>query len=163
MGNILKMFARDEYQKEVGNVPHVHVLLCISTNGPAYLDRKVHEIIRGSLEDIIWEDEVDQFISEDLLDSWDDYRECRRLMKIILSHTCTQRCIVRTGPGEHDFRCRANDNARLSPDITKHNLVDINVRHSEQALNLLQEIGLCTITDDNYEEPKIHCDELKAL
>lgn len=117
------IFSRDEYQSDVGNLPHMHMMISLNTlemNGEQM--EKVQDLIRASVVDIIRSDEVQNLIDEGILDDYNDVYTIQDLAKGILAHRCSPRCLRRVGCGEgpENFKCRKPNNLKISPDNTQH-------------------------------------------
>ena len=61
----------------------------------------------------------------------------------------------RTGTGDEDVKCRVPDYAKNHPHPTMYWSKKIDTNHSEEAIHLLQEIGLCWF-DDELQETVFH-------
>ncbi len=71
------IFCRDEYQADVGNLPHIHMMIslekCIEINEEQ--TEKFHDLVRASIVDIVRGDEVQGLIDEGLLKDFSDVYE----------------------------------------------------------------------------------------
>lgn len=139
------LFARDEYQAEVGNLPHIHLMLSINWEKLNQSQKdSINDLIRASVCNIVRHDEVDQLIEEGLLESVDDVEDVENDGKIILPHRCNQRCLVRVsdGDGPEAFRCKKQNNLKISSDNTKHTLKPIHTKLTAACMERLRKIGL---------------------
>ena len=89
----------------------------------------------------------------------DDYFETREMARRVLQHSCTERCLRRTGPGENDLRCRVVCSRHDSPDPTRHCMQTINVYHLPAAIKVMAELGLC----EPYDETVVFCHLIPSL
>ena len=125
--DVLSIFIRNEYQKDVGNLSHIHLLLEIKkpiVNGkivitPEHIDF-LTDLVRANIFDIVRTEEIQTYIDEGLYKEVTDYHTTIRKGKKFLPHLCNERCKVRFGPGPNDFRCRKANNAKVTTDNTKH-------------------------------------------
>ena len=62
--------------------------------------KKMQDLIRASVVEIVRTDEVQSLIDEGILDEYDDVYKIQDLAKSILAHRCNPRCLRRVGPGE---------------------------------------------------------------
>lgn len=112
------LFARKEYQQDVGNLSHIHAILKISWEKLSEDEKKfVLELVRASVVDIIRTDELDHFMKEKLIKSYDDVIMIQLDGKRFLSHKCDSRCLVPDKNGV--LRCRKKDDHRMSKDCTR--------------------------------------------
>ena len=141
-GEVLKIFVRDEYQPDVGNLSHLHMLITLRQK---YEDEKgrewIESIIRGTIDDIVGLDEVEGYIEEGLLDSWEDYQSMKDDASRFLKHTCSARCMRRTGVGKDDLVCRVPDPRQMSQDLSNFYEYGFDVVHSEEAILVLERLG----------------------
>ena len=157
------VFVRDEFQDKRGNLPHIHMLISIDFDKvtEAQQDR-IDDLIRADIGSIVRSDEVQHLIDDGILKSNEDWKELNVLSDEILPHRCTPRCQVRIaeGDGPDSFRCRSNNNLRLSPDITCDNLIPLPLKLSVPCIERLIRCGLVDPIDDvnnfNEEEFKAH-------
>ena len=72
--NMKTMFARYEYQKDVGNLSHIHFLAELNWSTMNAEEKKfVKDMIRASVLDIVRTDEMQRFIDDGILDNQKDY------------------------------------------------------------------------------------------
>ena len=67
------IFARDEYQNSVGNLPHIHAL--VGMNREIMTDDQISKVdgfTRGSYGDIVKINDLESLINENTIDSIDD-------------------------------------------------------------------------------------------
>ena len=139
------IFARDEYQKDKGNLPHIHLILSVSMEKLSMAQReKLDSLIRASVCSIRTYDEIEQLIKEGIFTSFDDIHELHKLASKILAHKCDARCQRRIGPGDgpENFRCRKINNLKISPDNTKNTYISIESKISQECMDRLIQIKL---------------------
>ena len=133
------VFARDEYQNDAGNLPHIHMMLSLKTSEMTedQID-KMDELVRASIVDIVRDDEVDRLVAEGILDRRTDIYEMQDLASSILSHHCNPRCLRRVSDrnGKATFLCRKPNNLKLSPDNTKHCYIPMRVKYSDECVSV---------------------------
>ena len=142
--DVLKIFNRDEYQADVGNLCHMHMLVTLPLSYDNAEDKiKIQKLIRGSVDDIVSFDEVDGYIKEGLLDDWEDYELMKEQASKFLKHVHDSRCKMRTGSGDKELKCRRPDPILMSGDITSFYEATLNAFHSKPACDIMERIGLC--------------------
>ena len=139
------IFARDEYQDSVGNLPHIHAL--IGMNRKIMTDEqleKVDELIRGSYGDIIKISDLEDYIEENIIETIYDQHEIEQDAKEILKHTCNDRCLKRVGSTgtDVDFACRKLNNFKVSKDHTRATVIPLGNKRSPHVVEILEKIGL---------------------
>jgi predicted GIY-YIG superfamily endonuclease len=146
LGKVENIWWRHEYQSAKANLSHIHALIRLAdSEGEAViLDR-----IRGMIGDLIRPEEAEQLIAEGVLKDMNDYLETREMARRVLKHSCSERCLKRTGPGENDLRCRAISSRLDSVDPSRHCMQTINVFHSPEAIKVMAELGLCEPYDES--------------
>jgi len=140
LGDVEHIWWRFEFQDAVGNLPHVHALLWLRDGSESFA--VTENRIRGSVVDLLSSDEVDALVAEGLLSCRDEAMAVKDLAKTVLTHVCNSRCKRRVGVEDDELRCRVTDNAKESPNCARYSTREINVRHSEEAYKVLQELGL---------------------
>ena len=74
------IFSRDEYQGDVGNLPHMHMLIAVKHSELSEEQmEKMHDLVRASVGDIIRFDEVNQLIDEGIIDEFSDVYDLQAL------------------------------------------------------------------------------------
>jgi hypothetical protein len=156
LGKVEHIWWRHEYQSAKANLSHIHALIRLADteSEAAILDR-----IRGMIGDLIRSEEAEQFIAEGVLKDMDDYFETKDMARRVLQHSCTERCLKRTGPGETDLRCHSVCSHLDSADPTRHCMQTIHVFHSPAAIKVMAELGLCEpiIHQRVQEKALFHC------
>ncbi len=139
------IFSRDEYQSDVGNLPHMHMMVSVKKTNltQAELD-KFDDLVRASVGDIVRGDEVQDLVDRGILKDKSDVFELQDLSNEILDHKCTRRCLMRKGDGDgpENYKCRKPNNLKISPDNTKHCHIPISRQPSPDCVDKLVEIGM---------------------
>ena len=112
-------FDQNEYQKEVGNLSHIHLILEI--NGKLITQAQsalVKYFIRASILKTVRPDEVQLLIDEGVFSSMYDYNGMIYYGRKVLGHECNLRLLVGVGPDK--YHCWNPNNRVLTTDITKN-------------------------------------------
>ena len=58
------MFARDEYQSDTGNLPHIHMMLCLKLEAELTEEQQdsLNDLVRAKILEIVRFDEAEKFI-----------------------------------------------------------------------------------------------------
>ncbi len=154
-GKIRKLFARDEYQEDKGNLSHVHMLLTLEKDYNDPEGRKViQSIVRGFVDDIVTDDEVEDLITEGILKDHYDYRDMKAEARTFLPHTHSSRCLRRVGTGDDDLQCRVPDTRYISSDVSGFYEACLPVNHNKQSSDILERLGLMTINENQESVPQ---------
>ncbi len=152
---VLKLFSRDEYQTEVGNLSHMHMLVTLVKDYSSPEGRKaIQKLVRGFVDDIVCDDEVEQLIEEGILDDYNDYHDMKDDARSFLPHTHSSRCMRRTGAGKDDLKCRVPDTRCISGDLSQFHEAVLPAVHSKESLVIMSRLGLITVSEDN-EVPSV--------
>jgi predicted GIY-YIG superfamily endonuclease len=145
IGKVDKIWYRHEYQDAAGNLSHIHALVWISTkeSRAESMDR-----IRGSIRDLIREDEIDQLVSEGILSTPRSVNEIKEAGRHILKHSCSDRCKRRTGVGKDETVCRTASSICENPNWCEHSLKELHVCHDQEAAGVLRDIDLLVPDND---------------
>ena len=100
---VRSVFVRKEYQDSVGNLPHIHMMLEMVTDGQNFMisdemKKKMLELIRGSVCNIVRSDEADDLVKDGVFVNAEDAEEMKDLASKILAHNCTARCQMKVKP-----------------------------------------------------------------
>jgi len=148
VGKVTKYMFRMELQDAKANLPHLHSMLWTDDDlgteeglGAA-LDR-----IRGFISDIIRPAERNKFIEEGVFPDDSAVLRFMEMVQTFLSHTHERRCFIHsfdkdTGLVGATLHCKANDNFRVNPSPSQHTFVPIPVEHSQEAIEVMQDIGV---------------------
>ena len=145
------VFVRDKFQDLIGNLPHIHMLLSLDLKNATDLQKaRIDDLIRADVGSIVRSDEVQHLIDSGVFKSADDQFKLEKLSREILPHRCSPRCLIRIGDGDgpENFRCRSNNNLKLSPDITRNCLIDLPMNLSIPCMEWLIRIGMLEPIDD---------------
>ena len=152
---VLSIFARNEYQKEVGNLSHIHLMLQIywkllNESQTAF----VMDLIRASILDIVRSDEIESLINDGIFRCVEDHKAMVRDAESFLPHRCNSRCQAAVSPGV--FRCRKLNNLKVTTDNTKHVFKPLPNDYSAACIDRLIQIGLVeplSINEEGYQRP----------
>ena len=112
------IFSRDEYQSDVGNLPHMHMLISIKKESLTQSQmERLQDLVRASVGDILRPNEVQDLVHSGVLNEYSDIYKLQDLANEILAHKCSRRCLRRIGDGEgpENFKCRKPNNLKISP------------------------------------------------
>ena len=138
LGQIDRMWWRHEYQDVEGNLSHIHALLWLLPESA----ETTEERIRGTLLTLIRPSEIDAYIQMGLLDGVQSLCHVYDKAGRFLRHRCSNRCMMRTGSGNGEVKCRVTSNGDESYNPREHTTEEIWVCHSEEALSILETLGL---------------------
>ena len=150
------IFGRGEYQAEVGNLPHLHIVDALRrAELPPEGARYFEDLIRTTGAEVIRVDEIDSLIERGMIKGLSEYEEILELTKV-LKHTCKPRCLMRIKPGDGPecFKCKKIHAVRDHPDPTQHGYIQIPVKLSQESLDKLVRLGLAERVDDDNVEYK---------
>jgi hypothetical protein len=145
---------RMELQDAKANLPHVHALLW--TKDELDTEEGLHKAldrIRGFIGDIIRPEEREKFKTMGVFEDDVAIETFLCMVQPFLTHTHTRRCLYTPKPNDEGeeqepvFRCKANNNRRDNPSPSEHSFVDIPVKHSPDAIDVLVMLGLGTKDD----------------
>ena len=76
------IFARDEYQSDAGNLPHVHMMISmdIKSMNSSQID-KMDDLIRASVVEIVRSDELQDYVDQGVLESVEHVYTVKELAK----------------------------------------------------------------------------------
>ena len=135
------MVTRQEYQKLVGNLHHIHLLAEVpfdqlTTEQKAFVDG----LARCSIFDVVRIHELQDLYNDGTFENVEDYKDMINDASNFLRHNCNSRCLVLTPDGK--FRCRKLNYLQVSKDNTKHTYQDFNNDISQECLDRLRQIGM---------------------
>ena len=139
------LFARDEYQADEGNLPHIHAMLKAKEGRTQEEIDKMIDLIRCSGGDIVRVDEVDLRIQEGYISCREEADKICELGCRILSHgECTHRCLRKVShtDGSVSLECRKLNNLKVSEDNTKHTYQELPQRLTDDTIEVLRRVGL---------------------
>ena len=87
------IFVRYEYQKDAGNLSHIHLILQVlwddlNAEERAFMD----DIIRASKHEIVRPEEVQKLVDEGIFKNSEDLYKMEDLVEKFLPHVCNERC-----------------------------------------------------------------------
>ena len=153
------IFIRYEYQKDAGNLSHIHLILQVKWEELTPEEKDfMDDIIRASKNEIVRPEEIQRLIDEGIFKSHEDWYEMQELTEKFLPHVCNERCQMRvdSSGGSNDTKCRKLNNNKISPDITKHSFIELPRNWSKECIDRLVKIGLAEVISN--EEIKYHHD-----
>ena len=149
LGNVRKLFSRDEYQSDVGNLCHLHMLVTLDAKYDENEGRKfIQQLVQGSVDEIVGLDEVEQYIREGIIEDWEDYERMKEQARKFLPHVCGARCKVRKGPGSDELKCRVQNPIFMSGDIREFYEFMMEMSHTKCSTEILERLQLCEKLDD---------------
>ena len=138
---VKSIFSRQEYQKLVGNLHHIHLIMEVAFNEMSEEEQKfVNDLCRCSIFDVVRYNEIDDLINDGTLNDKDDYFSMVKDANNFLGHNCNSRCLVKTTNGK--FRCRKLNYLEVSKDNTKHTYKEFNNDIAKECLEKLVNIGM---------------------
>ena len=138
---VKSIFSRQEYQKLVGNLHHIHLIMEVAFNEMSEEEQKfVNDLCRCSIFDVVRYNEIDDLINDGTFKDKDDYFSMVKDANDFLGHNCNSRCLVKTTSGK--FRCRKLDYLEVSTDNTKHTYKEFNIEIPKECLDKLVKIGM---------------------
>ena len=153
------IFVRYEYQKDAGNLSHIHLILQVLWDELTDCEKEfMQDIIRASKNEIVRPAEVQQLIDEGIFKSFGEWHQMQNLAEKFLPHVCNERCQMRVSSsgGPNDTKCRKLNNNKISDDITRHTFMDLPRNWSSDCVERLVKIGLAEIVSN--DEIKYHHD-----
>jgi hypothetical protein len=142
------IFSRNEYQKDKGNLSHIHLMLqvywiLLTASQKAF----VMDLVRADVFSIVRTQDIQEYINEGLFDSVEDTHEIYKNASSYLGHKCNERCQKMVAPGV--YKCRKDNYATMSPDTTSHVNLPLPCNVDTACLDRLKQIGLATQGDVN--------------
>ena len=135
LGEVECLFAREEYQCSKGNLSHLHMLVTLKKGWEDDEGRRhIKALVRGFVDDILPDEDVESMIQEGLLKDYYDAFEVKEEAMKFLPHRHSARCLRRVGPGSSDLVCRVPDARFVSTDITGFYTAHLGIGHSKDAL-----------------------------
>jgi hypothetical protein len=151
------IFSRNEYQKDVGNLSHIHLILQVLWDllNESELEF-MEELIRADIISVVKSEEIRDLIKEGLFKVPEDVVGAVHDAFTFLCHKCSERCQEMVAPGL--YRCRKPNYGHMTPDPTKNVFLSLPNTFPPACLETLQRIGLAHIPqpDQNgYQCPPI--------
>jgi hypothetical protein len=155
LGEILKIFCRDEYQGDTGNLCHMHLLVTLARGYSDDVGKKlVEKLIRGFVQDIVTEEEIDNYVTEGIFKNRNEIFDMQDQARAFLPHHHSSRCMRRTGTGPNDLQCRVPDTRYISNNLTSFYEAQLRIHHSKEATDIMRRIGLVTLNEHNEIVPQ---------
>lgn len=155
--SVFAIFARNEYQKDKGNVSHTHLMLRFEEKS------FMNDLIRASVIDTIRVDEIDKLVEGGLMKSVHDLDDIVEDDEKILRYHCSPRCLVMTSPGV--FCCRKLNNLEISSDNTKRVFKSLSNNYSSECLERLVKTVIpepIQVIKDGYKIPSKSYNEFSS-
>ena len=87
------IFVRYEYQKDIGNLSHIHLILQVKRNELSEEENKfINDLIPASIGEVVRPQEVETFIEEGIFRSHEDWLLMQEDAEKFLPHICNKRC-----------------------------------------------------------------------
>lgn len=153
LGTCTAIFARDEYQKDAGNLCHNHMIIAIDRSTMNDDTQKyIEQLISTHVFDLGRPEDMQRLIDSGLLTPEFDQFCLRNLGMDFLNHKCNDRCLMRIGPGDgpENFRCRKMHSYKDNPDPTKHSYVPFNIKFQDTTLKIFEELELYIPPEDEH-------------
>ena len=149
---IENIFDRGEIQSDMdGKVPHHHLLIYLRSKPKKPEEiMEVLQLIRGSAENLFTEEEWKESKEKGFVAEGDLYEDFMHQVEQLLHHYCTSRCMVKTRHVKEDGtfewstdrKCKQPDIRLASPSPSIHCFKNIEVNHSEEAIQCMMWLGL---------------------
>ena len=134
----------DEYQKDSGNVRHLHLLISlIKEHMHGDMRRYVFDLVKTSCMEVCVSDEIQYYIDKGLFKDascWEKVME----NTAFLVHKCNERCQMKCGPGDgpENYKCRKMHSVHMCPNPTTHNFIQFPPKYPSNVLDALHDCGL---------------------
>ena len=161
------IFARNEYQKEIGNLSHIHLMLKCRPEDLGQVEKEfVEDLICADLSSIIDCDRAMEHIESGLIEALDDLKEVYEDASKYLPHKCNLRCQRRID--DTTTVCRKDNIGKSTPDNSKAHFLPLPSVVPEELLPRLERLGIMsqddhdviTFSNDYFNPtrhiPKIH-------
>ncbi len=149
---------RKEFQDENGNTSHIHAILKtkVDTTTKEGLSMVLSKI-RGSITDLLHEEEMVRLKNDGVVDSLDVFGSILEDAMKFLTHRCHARCqIPKLQPnGDTEFVCKAPSNWLLTTTPNIHSMLDVKIAYSKAARDILIDLGLA-VDDGHFGCRPIH-------
>ena len=154
---VMCMFARHEYQKDVGNLPHIHAMIKIDPN--TFTENEQYfteELIRADVLAIVRPTEVEKLKEQGLVRDFDEMRDVIDDGSTVLPHTCSERCLRAVGNGKYVCRHVKVLSKNQPPNNVRSYMEDLPNGLTPECLKILEEIDLIeplVVHENGYVEP----------
>ena len=164
------IFTRYEYQKDVGNLSHIHLILQVLWDELDDQEQAfVQDLIRASNNEMVRPEEVEPLIEEGVFKNQEDWLDMQRDGEKFLPHICNERCKMRVSSNgkPEDTKCRKINNNKISKDCTKDTFMELPQNWSKDCIDRLIMVGLAEVVsvdendsviqfNDSFFNPKRH-------
>jgi hypothetical protein len=137
---------RKEFQEDVGNLSHLHALLCFEKGGRNSKEfmEFLGNLQKNSVIDLNDYELMEKFIDEGLVRDETDWSDVIETGRTVLPHNCysNSRCLIQVGPDPvEDVRCKKQHPVRGRADPVSNEWRKIPVKFSAAALDVLAKTG----------------------
>jgi len=152
LGATTHLFSRDEYQDDVGNVPHMHLIMAVDFSHLGIHEQErileyVSSLVATSAMEILRPEDIISFREEGLLREVGEEEQIDSISeaaKRYLRHECKDRCMMRkdtTGDKTKDLRCRKLHSVKDHPDPHRNVIKEIPYPFCQETIDILEECG----------------------
>ena len=107
------MFAQREYQKDVGVLSYMHLILKVGyAKSNSEQTNFVEDLIHATIPEILRSEDAQKIIDDGVFQHIDSYFDMQKDVTKFLPHICNERNKNCTGP--NDYRCRKWNNRILT-------------------------------------------------
>ena len=139
-------FWRDEYQDDVGNLPHIHGMIALDKDTMS--DKEVIDfvcgLIRSNVASLFSTKELNHYVELGIFNKETDWFEMTELAERILPHKCSKRCMIRISDGEGPecFQCKKPHPTAGRRDPLEDEFRDTKFSLSAECMETLERIGV---------------------
>jgi len=139
-------FWRDEYQDDVGNLPHIHGMIALDKETMS--DKEVIDfvcgLIRSNVASLFSTKELNHYVELGIFNKVTDWFEMTELAERILPHKCSKRCMIRIsyGEGPECFQCKKPHPTAGRQDPLEDEFRDTKFSFSSECMEMLEHIGV---------------------
>lgn len=162
MGKVVAFWGRLELQDPnlKGNLPHLHA--AITTDDDLTIEAGIMaaaDRIRGFVDDMVRPEEQERMLEEGIFESPESVNELKDFLRKVLPHKHRRRCYVitkRTDENGSEVKkaCKVTDNWNSSDNNSEHSFLRIPVKHSQEAIEIMQALGVAAATPSDHPEGK---------
>ena len=134
------MVARDKYQVDAGNLPHMHMMAYIKLEELNEDQiRKLNDLFRVSVCDIVRVDEVQHLIHDEIFAETKDVDDIQKDAGNILPRICNIQCKKRVAHTNNaaDFQCRKTNKLKINHNNTKYCYISLPSEHTPECIQRL--------------------------
>ena len=139
-------FWRDEYQDDVGNLPHIHGMIALDKDTMS--DKEVIDfvcgLIRSNVASLFSTRELERYVELGVFNKKHDWFEMTELAERILPHKCSKRCMIRIsdGGGPECFQCKKPHPTAGRQDPLEDEFRETKFSLSPECMETLERIGV---------------------